>query len=289
MVQIISTAPLTVTSTGSLAAVVQYLIGSDIGNAGSAVAFTTSGAIGNHTFVYQQTATTIGNTGGYTLVELANVTLTNVSGAHVAPAGVAGEAINLGLTNPADHVGSINVSISGVPAGWTVNQGIDNGDGTWSVQTNDVTALTVTAPGTYAGALALHMSQTWIDFAGGTGLVMITNIVEAYAPGSPIFAWSGDDVLTGSSGNDLFVFSQPIGDDTVHSFDAAADQIDLIGYSGFASFADVQAHMADDANGNAVITLADGQTITFHGVNSRRSQTAISCSTRHRWWTMPAR
>ena len=30
-------------------------------------------------------------------------------------------------------------------------------------------------------------------------------------PGSPIFALSGDDNLTGSSGHDLFVFSQPIG------------------------------------------------------------------------------
>ncbi|MEI8720297.1 VCBS domain-containing protein [Mesorhizobium sp. ISC11] len=260
------TAPLTVTSTGSLAAVVQYLLGNDIGNAGSTVAFTTSGAIGNHTFVYQQTATTNGNAGGYTLVELANVTLTNVSGAHVAPAGAAGEAINLGLTNPADHVGSISVSISGVPVGWTVSQGIDNGDGTWSVQTNDVTALAVTSPGDYAGALSLHMSQTWIDSTGGTGLAMITDNVEAYAPGSPIFAWSGDDVLTGSSGNDLFVFSQPIGNDTVHSFDA--DKIDLIGYSGFASFADVQAHLADDANGNAVITLGDGQSIMLDGVHS---------------------
>src|SRR5207237_2691118 len=61
---------------------------------------------------------------------------------------------------------------------------------------------------------------------------------------------------------------QPIGNDAVHSFDAAADQVDLIGYSGFASFADVQAHMTDDANGNAVITLADGQTITLDGVHS---------------------
>jgi len=54
----------------------------------------------------------------------------------------------------------------------------------------------------------------------------------------------------------------------VHSFDAAADQIDLIGYSGFQSFADVQAHMADDANGNAVITLGDGQSILLDGVHS---------------------
>ena len=83
--------------------------------------------------------------------------------------------------------------------------------------------------------------------------------MEVYAKSGPIFAWSGDDHLTGSSGNDLFVFSQPIGNDMIYGFDAADDKIDLIGYSDFTSFADVQAHMADDAEGNAVITLGDGQ------------------------------
>jgi len=98
--------------------------------------------------------------------------------------------------------------------------------------------------------------------------MLVADNVEAYAPGSPIFAWSGDDHLTGSSGNDLFVFSQPIGHDTVHSFDVSVDQIDLIGYTGFNSFADVQAHTTEDAAGNAVITLGDGQSITLNGVHA---------------------
>src|SRR5262249_43945443 len=37
---------------------------------------------------------------------------------------------------------------------------------------------------------------------------------------------------------------------------------------GFQSFADVQAHLADDANGNAMLTLGDGQTIAFMGVHT---------------------
>jgi len=60
---------------------------------------------------------------------------------------------------------------------------------------------------------------------------MITNNVEAYARGVPIFAISGDDNLSGSSGNDVFVLAQPIGNDTIHSFDAAHDRVDLIGFS----------------------------------------------------------
>jgi hypothetical protein len=103
----------------------------------------------------------------------------------------------------------------------------------------------------------------------------VANNVEAYAPGNPIFAWSGDDTLTGSSGADLFVFSQPIGDDAVFNFGTADDQIDLIGYAGFASFADVMAHTTDDASGNAHLQLASGQSITLIGVQ-RSSLTAAN-------------
>ena len=83
---------------------------------------------------------------------------------------------------------------------------------------------------------------------------------------APIFALSGDDHLTGSSGDDLFVLSTPIGNDTINSFDIAHDKIDLVGFAGFASFADVQAHLSQDAAGNALITLANGQSIDLVGV-----------------------
>ena len=72
--------------------------------------------------------------------------------------------------------------------------------------------------------------------------------------------------LTGSSGNDLFVFSQPIGDDAIYGFNAGDDQIDLIGYAGFTGFDEVKSHLTTDTTGNAVISLADGQSITLYGV-----------------------
>ncbi|WP_292373465.1 VCBS domain-containing protein [Mesorhizobium sp.] len=184
-----------------------------------------------------------------------------------APAGTAGEPINLALTDLSDGQ-TVAVTVKDVPSGWTIDGATQNADGSWTVQTNAVYELTVTTPASFAGAVVLDVSMTWTNPDGTTGSASIADNVEAYAPGSPIFAWSGDDVLTGSSGNDLFVFSQPIGNDSVHSFDAAADQIDLVGYSGFQSFADVQAHTADDANGNTVITLGDGQSITLDGVHS---------------------
>ena len=193
--------------------------------------------------------------------------MAKASGA-VAPAGVAGEAMSLGLTNPVGHVGAINVSIAGLPAGWSLSEGTDNGDGSWTVQSNDIAALTVISPADYTGALTLHVTESWTNADGSNALTVLTDNVEAYAPGNPIFAISGNDYLTGSSAADLFVFAQPIGVDIVHNFDVAHDQIDLIGYAGFNSFADVQTHLANDGNGDAVLTLGDGQSITFAGVDA---------------------
>jgi hypothetical protein len=181
---------------------------------------------------------------------------------------VAGQAINLGLPDSStDHLSAVTVDIANIPAGWTLSGGSDNGDGTWTVQSNEIAALTVTSPSTYTGALVLNVAETWTNADGSTGHAIVADNVESYAPGSPIFAWSGDDNLTGSNGQDTFVFSQPIGNDVVHSFDVSSDVIDLISY-GWQSFSDVQAHSADDANGNAVITLGDDQTITLDGVHT---------------------
>jgi hypothetical protein len=220
-----------------------------------------------HTYVFDQ----VGNTASAAndiLVDLAGVTLTSLAGANLAPAGVAGEPIDLALTNPAHHVGLVTVNVSGVPSGWTLSEGTDNHDGTWSIQTQDVSALSITAPESYAGAVSLRISQTWTDSTGGTGLAMITDNVEAYAPGGPVFAISGDDNLSGSSGNDVFVVAQPIGNDTIRRFDAAHDRVDLVEFGDLSSFADVQARLSENSDGDAVIRISEGQSITFDGVDA---------------------
>jgi hypothetical protein len=79
---------------------------------------------------------------------------------------------------------------------------------------------------------------------------------------------SGDDNLTGSNGDDLFVFSRPIGNDVVYNFNVASDKIDLIDFNNVASFSDIQANLTDDVHGNAVIALGAGGTITLHGVDA---------------------
>jgi hypothetical protein len=134
-------------------------------------------------------------------------------------------------------------------------------------QLADLSALTVITPVDYSGATVLNITESWTNADGTMGTAFVANNVEAYAPGSPIFAWSGDDYLTGSSGHDQFVVGTPIGQDKIFSFDASMDQIDLIGYAGFKSYSDVTANTADDGNGNAVINLGNGQLITLEGVN----------------------
>ncbi|MCA6120748.1 hypothetical protein J6500_02350, partial [Bradyrhizobium sp. WSM 1704] len=225
--------------------------------------------------VWQATATRLAANGSYkltvasnTFTDLAgNANTTSTTSGQLAPAGVAGSEINLALTDQADHIGATSVTVSGVPIGWMLSDGTSNGDGTWNIVTNDLSSLTITTPSNYTGALVLYVTESWTNIDGSIGQATIADNIEAFAAGNPIFAISGDDTLTGSSGHDTFVFSQPIGHDVLYSFEVSADVIDLISY-GWQTFADVQAHTADDVRGNAVITLASGQTITLDGVHA---------------------
>jgi hypothetical protein len=183
------------------------------------------------------------------------------------PAGVAGSPINLALTDPAAGE-SVTVTVAGMRAGWSLNGGTNLGNGTWTVQTTDPSSLAVTTPATFAGAAVLNVSESWTNADGSTGSAFVADNVEAYAPGSPIFAVSGNDTLTGAGANDEFVFAQPIGNDAIYNFNAASDKIDLIGFANIAAFSNIQANLANDAKGNAVITLGPAETITLVGVSA---------------------
>ncbi|MBP5085017.1 VCBS domain-containing protein [Pseudomonas chlororaphis] len=220
------------------------------------------------------TATLTRTLGGSVKVDVAANSYTDLAGnpgsagsSANLPAGVAGEPINLALNVPLAEInGSVTVAISGVPSGWVFNAGTDNGDGTWTVQTNDPGALTVTTPSDFAGALVLDINMYWSNSDGSAASAYVFNNVEVYAPGSPIFALSADDNLTGSSGADTFVFAQPIGNNQIYNFNVAADKIDLIGFTGVTTFADLS--ITNDANGNALVSIGSGQTVTLRGVDA---------------------
>ena len=113
--------------------------------------------------------------------------------------------------------------------------------------------------------MVLNVTESWTNADGSIGTATIADNVEAYAPGMPIFALSGNDTLTGAGAN-LFVFAQPIGNDTIYNFNAATDKIDLIGFTSVASFSDLS--IAADGSGDAVITDGPGETIILHGINA---------------------
>ncbi|MDH2354847.1 calcium-binding protein [Bradyrhizobium sp. SSUT112] len=248
-----------------------------LGSANGSVAANTAAwfvdTANNQVIVYANPTSGALNGGNAGLIEIHLTGTTTFAKADIAtggaaPAGVAGEPIALGLTSPTGDDAAVTVTITGAPSDWTLNGGTHNSDGSWTVTTTDVSALTVTTGTTYTGALVLDVAETWTNADGTVAGRVVMDNVETYAPNSAIFAISGDDNLTASTGNDLLVFSQPIGHDIVYNFDAAHDTIDLIGYAGFTSFADVQAHIANDGTGNALITLGDGQSITLNGVDA---------------------
>jgi hypothetical protein len=77
---------------------------------------------------------------------------------------------------------------------------------------------------------------------------------------------SGNAVLAGTPASDTFVFNVQFGNDLVKSFQPGVDQVDL-NHTLFASVADLLAHMADNAHGSAVLTIAADQSITIDSVS----------------------
>lgn len=74
----------------------------------------------------------------------------------------------------------------------------------------------------------------------------------------------GNDVLFGEGGSDTFVFEHGTGGDVIGDFVAGTDKINLTAF-GFASFAQVQAHMVENG-GTTAIDLGAGDFIVLNGV-----------------------
>lgn len=185
------------------------------------------------------------------------------------PAGISGQEVNLGLIDPTpekkDDV--MTISIANLPAGWLLNEGTREEDGSWSIQTNDPSSLVVTSLNDFFGALLLSINESWTQADGTASSLVIQNNLEMYAPNNPIIAWSGDDNLTGGSGGDLFVIGNNSREIKIFNFDTTSDRIDLIGYSNvFSSLEDLRNGFSVDENGNATIVLGDTNSVVLVGL-----------------------
>jgi VCBS repeat-containing protein len=106
----------------------------------------------------------------------------------------------------ADHV----VTITGVPDGATLNAGVDNGDGSWTLTGDLLDGLSVTAPDGYAGDLNLDISvvdsggggsQTLIEADFNSGTSGFTYSDDAFGTDNPAHArgkWDDNDGEDGS-------------------------------------------------------------------------------------------
>lgn len=77
---------------------------------------------------------------------------------------------------------------------------------------------------------------------------------------------AGDDTLMGQGGNDRFIFKGNFGDDTIVDFatKGTKEKIDLKKIAEISSFNDLtQNHLSENADGDAVISDDDGNTITL--------------------------
>jgi len=113
-------------------------------------------------------------------------------------------------------------------------------------------------------------------------LVMVT-VLPAISVNAPIelpaatvnVPTSGDVVLFGSAASDSFVFGPHFDNDTIVTFQPGIDQI-AIDHSLFATVSDLFSHAADDAHGNAVITVAADQSIKVQDISTQILQQHLS-------------
>jgi Ca2+-binding RTX toxin-like protein len=99
---------------------------------------------------------------------------------------------------------------------------------------------------------------------GGAG----NDVVFASEGADVVFGGSGDDVIylgAGDGDADLFVAVVDNGVDTISGFEVGIDKLDLTA-SGISDAADLTGRVSDDVEGNAVIDLGSGLSLTLIGV-----------------------
>ncbi|RCK18743.1 hypothetical protein TH6_20745, partial [Thalassospira profundimaris] len=101
--------------------------------------------------------------------------------------------IDAGLTDSSE---TLTVTISGVPDGATLSAGTDNGDGTWSLTSDDLDGLAIVPPEDYSGSFDLEITastQDGVDIASVTDTVMVNVIGDADLPTLDVADASGSE------------------------------------------------------------------------------------------------
>ena len=197
------------------------------------------------------------------------------------------------------------VTFGGVPVDATLSAGTDNGDGTWTVEQDDLDGLTITVTEeqqdfTLSASLG-STEESNNDTAIATADVVVEVVDLAGTSGDDVLvAGSGDDILSGGDGNDTitggegndilsggegddtFIFQASQGNDTVSGGDGWTDVIQLDGFAGndsqqgwtleleggstiSSTDEDLNEILLSD-DASGTITFDDGGTIDFDGI-----------------------
>ncbi len=132
--------------------------------------------------------------------------------------GIAGEDIELDISTAlTDTDGSeeiTSVMISGVPDGFVLSNGVDNGDGSYTLDLADLSSLTISAPDGYVGTFSLTVTSTSTEtnltdmefnFANNSATTEGTLEVTIGEPPVFIVGDNGDGVFSGGSNNDIII------------------------------------------------------------------------------------
>ncbi|HBT42257.1 MAG TPA: hypothetical protein DEB21_09630 [Rhodospirillaceae bacterium] len=77
---------------------------------------------------------------------------------------------------------SLGITLAGVPAGAVLSAGTDNGDGTWTLQPNDLPDLNITVPGNITEAFQLDVSATATESDGSTATATASAVITPDGP-----------------------------------------------------------------------------------------------------------
>jgi hypothetical protein len=118
------------------------------------------------------------------------------------------------------------------------------------------------------GAAAPGSTVTLVmTFTSSSATVFIAPATLVLPAAQVIAPASGNASLPGSAASDAFVFGAHFGNDTIVDFQPGVDSV-RIDHTLFATVAELFAHTADDAAGNAVINVASDQSIKFQGIST---------------------
>ena len=158
------------------------------------------------------------------------------------------------ITDFADGTDLIDLSDLGV-MNFAALSIADDTNGNAVITTSAGNTITLTGVAT----ADLDASNFLFDTTGTSG----NDTIDGSVRSDRIVGYDGDDSLTGGGGADTFVFTSGHGNDTITDFEDGTDLIDL-SWMGIRNFDALS--IADNANGNAVITTSTGNTITLTGV-----------------------